>query len=76
MEWATHPTTFGLAILSTAIFGLLGILLIVFGYKLFDWITPINVQRELTENKNVAMAIVVAAVIIGVAMVISASISG
>jgi hypothetical protein len=40
-------------------------------------VTPkIDVQKELTENKNNAVAIVAAAVIIGVAIVVSKAIAG
>ena len=51
-------------------YGLVTIALIIVGFKLFDWLTPrIDIQRELTENKNVAVAIVTAAVILGVCYV-------
>lgn len=71
LAWPPH--TFGGEILSTAIFGLLGIVLTVFGFKVFDWLTPkINIERELAENRNIAVAIVIGAVIIGVSIVIAA----
>jgi uncharacterized membrane protein YjfL (UPF0719 family) len=51
-------------------FGIAGIILMLIGYKLFDLITPkIDVQKELAERQNVAVAIVVAAVILGVAFI-------
>ena len=58
------------------IFGLIGICLTIAGYKIFDWVTPIDVEKELAEKQNVAVAIVCAAVIIGIAIVIHASIAG
>ena len=62
---------------SAIIFGLIGIGLTLLGYKLFDVAaTKIDVQKELAENHNIAVAIVVAAVIIGVALVVTAAISG
>lgn len=68
--------TFGGSLISAVVFGIVGILLTVFGFKAFDWITPkINVERELTENHNIAVAIVVAAMIIGVSIVIAAVVS-
>jgi putative membrane protein len=52
------------------IFGIIGIALAVLGFKVFDWITPrMNVQHELTEKNNIAVAIVCAAIIIGVCYV-------
>ena len=48
-------------------FGLIGIFLALLGFKLFDWMLPrVHVQQELSEKHNVAVAIVCAAVILGV----------
>jgi putative membrane protein len=61
-------------LLWSLIYGVLGIVLTIAGYKIFDWITPIDVERELGEKQNIAVAIVAAAVIIGIAIVVSAAI--
>jgi uncharacterized membrane protein YjfL (UPF0719 family) len=70
--WAAQ--NLGSALLAAALFGVLGIALTMLGYKVFDWITPnLDLQRELGEKGNIAVAIVVAAVIIGtVILVVSA----
>ena len=58
--------------LSAIVFGIIGILLMVLGYKTFDWITPkLDVQKELAENHNIAVAIVIAAVLIGVSLLVA-----
>ncbi len=45
-----------------------GIVLIVIGFKVFEWITPrLDVERELAE-KNIAVGLVCAAVVLGVAI--------
>jgi uncharacterized membrane protein YjfL (UPF0719 family) len=59
----------------SVIYGVVGIVLTIAGYKIFDWITPIDVEKELAERQNVAVAIVTAAVILGIALVICAAIS-
>jgi uncharacterized membrane protein YjfL (UPF0719 family) len=59
----------------SVIYGVIGIVLTIAGYKIFDWITPIDVEKELAERQNIAVAIVCAAVIVGIALVISAAIS-
>ena len=70
MDW-NH---FGRAILATIVFGVIGIFLGVLGFKVFDWITPkINIERELTEGHNLAVAIVMAAVILGVSAIVIAA---
>jgi putative membrane protein len=62
-------------LLWAAIFGVLGIILIVAGYRIFDWVSPIDIEKELSEKQNVAVAIVCAAVILGIAWVIYGSIA-
>ena len=63
-----------ITLLWSLIYGVLGIVLTIAGYKIFDWITPIDVEKELGEKQNIAVAIVTAAVIIGVALVVAAAI--
>ena len=60
-------------VLDAALFGLSGIVLLIIGYYLWELITPYNLRREIHENRNVAVAIVVAAFIIGMAIVIASS---
>ena len=57
-----------------AAFGLLGIVLSVFGYKLFDVIeTKIDFAAEI-KNGNVAAAIVIGAFLVGICIVIGRAI--
>jgi uncharacterized membrane protein YjfL (UPF0719 family) len=60
-------------LLDTALFGVAGIALLVIGYYIWELITPYNLRQELQDNKNVAVAIVVAALILGMAVVIAAA---
>jgi uncharacterized membrane protein YjfL (UPF0719 family) len=53
--------------LASILFGGIGIVLLLLGYWLFDLITPqIDVQKELRE-KNLAVAVVVSALLLGIA---------
>jgi hypothetical protein len=69
-----HPHSFGMAILATVIFGLVGIILALVGFKMFDAITPFNLEREMCENKNVAVGILCAGIVVGVCLIVAASI--
>lgn len=71
-----HATSLGQALLSSALFGLCGVVLAVIGYKIFDLCTPGNLHKEIIENRNLAAAIVAAAVILGVCVIIAAAIVG
>jgi uncharacterized membrane protein YjfL (UPF0719 family) len=52
------------------LFGLLGIVIMAIGYVLFDKLIPADFNKEL-ENKNTAVAIVIAGMLIGVAIIVS-----
>lgn len=63
------------ALLYTILFGLTGIFLTLLGFKLFDWIhTKMDVEVELAKNHNIAVAIVMAAIILGISIVIAVAI--
>ncbi len=64
------------ALLWTAVFSLFGTLIAIVGYKLFDAATPGNLHEEIIENKNMAAAMIGAAIILGVCIVVAASIVG
>ena len=59
---------------STGVYGLVGIALFVLAYKIFDWVTPFSLDKELLEEHNVAVGVVVAGFMIGVAIIVSAAI--
>ena len=62
-------------VLSSVLYALLGIGLMLLAVKIFDWISPrIDVQTELAEKKNTAVAIVVGAIILGVSYVVGIAI--
>lgn len=70
---AALPLPMWRLLLDASIFGIAGIALLIVGYYIWELVTPYNLRRELQENKNLAVAIVVAAFILGMAIVIAAS---
>jgi putative membrane protein len=62
-------------ILSTVAFGVIAILLVVVGYKVFDKLTPgLAFDAELQKG-NIALAIVIGSFIIGVCHVVARVVS-
>jgi len=63
-------------LLTTVIFVLIG--LVVFGIAFFIVVrvTPFSVKKEIEEDQNTALAIIIGAIIIGVALIISSAIQG
>jgi|GEM_PF-733725 uncharacterized membrane protein YjfL (UPF0719 family) len=63
------PENFWAGVVGSLVFGLLGMVLLLLGYWLFDLITPrIDVQKELKE-KNLAVAVVIGALLLGIAYI-------
>jgi putative membrane protein len=63
-------TSFEMGLLAAAAFGLLGIALLLVGFKVFEWLTPkLNVEEELAKG-NVAIGIAVGAVALGISLII------
>lgn len=76
---AQNEPVYGLnpfAVGSTILYGLLGIALCVLGYFAFDRIAGLDLKRELVEDQNIALGIMLAGVFIGIAIVVSAAITG
>jgi putative membrane protein len=60
---------------SAGLFGVLGIALLFLGYKVFDWLTPhLHIEKELAE-KNLAVAIVIATMLMGLSIIVAKSFS-
>lgn len=71
MNMETHLVQFVL----TIVYSLVGLIFFGLGYLLFDKITPFSVRKEIEEDQNTSLAIIIGAVIIGLAIIISAAIT-
>jgi uncharacterized membrane protein YjfL (UPF0719 family) len=63
-------------IINSVLFSFIGVLILIIGYYIIEKITPENTWKEIVHNKNMALAIVFAALIIGISLIISAAIHG
>lgn len=62
-------------VVGTIVFGSIGIVLTLLALKIFDWITPrLDVQKELAEKGNIAVAIVSGALILGICHIVAVAI--
>lgn len=64
------------ALINTLAFSLLGFLLFAIAFWIMAKVTPFSMRKELEEDQNVALAIVVASVIIGIGLIVSAAVQG
>jgi putative membrane protein len=76
LGFAVQLEQIGPLVLSTLVFTILGILLFALAFFVIVKAAPFSVRKELEEDHNTALAIVIGSVIIGIAMVISAAIHG
>ena len=65
------PRTLLEGIASTLIFGIIGIVLSILGFKLFDAAISFNVEREICENKNMAAAVLAGSVVLGICIIVA-----
>lgn len=60
-------------IVSSIVYFLIGILFCAIGYKVFDFITPFDLNEEIDDH-NIAAGLTVAGIFIAIAIVVSAAI--
>jgi putative membrane protein len=63
-------------ILGSIVYGLIGMTMAILAAKVVDWITPGNLFQQLTDEKNVPLAIFTGFLVLGICIIIAASISG
>ncbi|OXA92740.1 DUF350 domain-containing protein [Flavobacterium hercynium] len=63
-------------IINSIVYSLVGIVILLVVYFIIEKITPENTWKEVVEKNNIAVAIVLAAFIIGISMIVSAAIHG
>lgn len=61
-------------LLAAALFALLGIVIFIAAFIAFDKMTPGTLWREIIEEHNTAMAVLVGAVAIGLSIIIAAAV--
>ena len=71
IEWLKPGVFFG-----SMLFALIGVLIFWVCFVIIDKLTPYDLWGEIVERKNLALAIVVAAMCISIGLIVSAAIHG
>jgi putative membrane protein len=71
IEWLKPSVFFG-----SMLFALIGVLIFWLCFLIIDKLTPYDLWGEIVERKNMALAIVVAAMCIAIGLIVSAAIHG
>jgi len=61
---------------TTIIFVALGLIVFAIAFLIVVLVTPFSVKKEIEDDQNISLAVIIGSVIIGVAMIISAAIHG
>jgi putative membrane protein len=62
------------ALANALIYSVLGILIFAIAFVLIDKLTPYHLWKEIVEDKNVALAILIGALSIGMCIIIAAAV--
>ena len=71
LEWLKPAAFFG-----SILFALLGVLVFWISFIIIDKLTPYNLWHEIVEKQNRALALVVAAMCLGISLIVAAAIHG
>ena len=61
---------------TTVIFVAIGLIVFALAFLIVVLVAPFSVKKEIEEDQNTSLAIIIGAIIIGIAMIISAAIQG
>jgi putative membrane protein len=62
------------AIIASLVFALIGVMVFWLCFVIIDKITPYDLWNEIVEKQNVALALVVAAMSLGICLIVAAAI--
>ncbi|RLZ06747.1 DUF350 domain-containing protein [Faecalibacter macacae] len=63
-------------IIASVIYSIIGVTVLLVAYWIMERLTPEKSWKEIVENKNMALAIVFGAMILGISIIIAAAIHG
>jgi len=61
---------------TTVIFVAIGLIVFAVAFLIVVLVAPFSVKKEIEDDQNISLAIIIGSVIIGIAMIISAAIHG
>lgn len=61
-------------LIGTILYSVSGMIMAIVAYKLIDFVIPGKISEQITEDKNTAVAMVVAALMLGICIIIAAAI--
>ncbi len=66
----------GVHVISTIVFVVIGLIFFGIAFIIINKVAPFSVRKEIEEDQNTALGIVIGSVIIGIALIVSAALHG
>ncbi|MGI9055319.1 MAG: DUF350 domain-containing protein [Pyrinomonadaceae bacterium] len=63
-------------VVTTLIFVFIGLVFFALAFGILGKVTPFSIRKEIEEDQNTALGVVIGAVLIGISIIIAAAISG
>ena len=63
-------------IVEGVVFSIVGLIVLMVGYKVFDMATPYDLNRQIAEENNVAAGVAVAGVLVSLGIIVAAAMGG
>lgn len=63
-------------IIATVIYALIGMLIFGLAFVIFNRLMPFSVRKEIEEDQNTALGVIIGAVLIGMSIIIASAIHG
>lgn len=63
-------------ILTTLAFTLFGLIMFAIAFVIIVKVSPFSIRKEIEEDQNTSLAIIIGAVIIGIALIVAAAVHG
>ncbi len=62
-------------LVSTVIYAVLGLIIFAVSFRLMEFMTPFSISKELIEDENIALGVLMAGMIIGLSLIIAFAMS-
>ena len=64
------------AIVATIVYCILGMTLFMLAFWLFERLAPFSIRKEIEDDQNTALGVIMGSTMIGIAIIVAASIQG
>ena len=70
IDWSSFANT----LVSTVVYCIIGIVMFALSFLIIKMATPFSLRKEIEEDQNVALGIVIGSVILGLSLIIAAAV--